>query len=246
MTGDRLLRHIVHIDEDRCDGCGQCVTACAEGAIRIVDGKARLISESYCDGLGACLGECPRGAITIEERLAEAFDPIAVEHHLGRLAQAEPCGCPSVQVHTMYQRAETHPKFEPAPVSALGNWPVQLRLVPIDAPYLHNAQLLVTADCVPVAYPDFHRRFLSGKVVLVGCPKLDDATFYRTKLAELLMQNPIQSIEVAFMEVPCCTGLARLTMDALQAAGNQVPLRLTRVSISGSILGSQAVGRAAP
>lgn len=246
MTGDRQRRRIVHIDEDRCDGCGLCATACAEGAIHIVDGKARLISEIYCDGLGACLGECPRGAITIEERLAEAFDPIAVEHRLGQLAQPEPCGCPSAQVRSMHQEVGTHPRFEPAPVSVLGNWPVQLRLVPLSAPYLQDARLLVTADCVPLAYPDFHRRFLPGKVALLGCPKLDDAAFYRSKLADLLRQNPIQSIEVVFMEVPCCTGLARLTIDALQAAGNNIPLRLTQISIGGNILGSQVLSKPAP
>jgi len=246
MIANRQLRRIVHIDEDKCDGCGLCVTACAEGAIQLVDGKARLISEIYCDGLGACLGECPRGAITIEERLAEAFDPTAVEHHLGRLVQAEPGGCPSAQVHALGQAPQVQPLSDQRPVSALGNWPVQLRLVPPNAAYLRHARLLITADCVPFAYPDFHRRFLSGKVALVGCPKLDDAAFYRTKLTDLLGQNPIQSIEVVFMEVPCCTGLARLTLDARQAADNDVPLRLTQISIGGDILGSEVVRQQAP
>jgi Pyruvate/2-oxoacid:ferredoxin oxidoreductase delta subunit len=241
MSQNQQVRRIVHIDDERCNGCGQCVTACAEGAIRIVNGKARLVSETYCDGLGACLGECPQGAIRIEERLAAAFDAEATKQHLGQVMEPAACACPSPTVPEPGRRASGSPAACPSLTSALANWPVQLRLVPVNAPYFQAAHLLIAADCVPFAFPDFHGRFLAGKTALVGCPKLDDAGFYRQKLADLLAQNAIQSVEVVFMEVPCCTGLARLTIAALKASGQTIPLRLTQIAIRGEILGSQVV-----
>jgi len=245
-------RKIIRIDEEKCDGCGQCVPACAEGALQIIDGKARLVSDVYCDGLGACLGECPRGALTIEDREAPSFDAQAVREHLARRdaacgdihasAQSErlPHGCPGAASETL-DRGESapHAGAEAAP-SLLGNWPVQIHLVPPQAPYLQGARLLIAADCVPFAYADFHRRFLADRVLLVGCPKLDDADFYRQKLAQILSQNDIRSIEIAHMEVPCCSGLVRVVGQALDDAGSKIPLTITKVGIRGGILDTTA------
>ena len=240
----RTRRQIITIDEEKCDGCGQCVIACAEGAITIVDGKARLISDAYCDGLGACIGECPQGALTIEEREADAFDEEAVEEHLARPAEAAPaetgelaCGCPSAMAQTL--RSEAAPSAEAettaAAPSQLSNWPVQIHLVPPAAPYLDGAEVVIAADCTAFAFADFHRRFLTDRVLLVGCPKLDDAWFYRTKLAEVLSQNDIRSVEVVYMEVPCCSGLMRVVEQALEDSGKRVPLTLTKIAIKGEI-----------
>jgi len=215
-------RSIVTIDEEKCDGCGLCAQACAEGAIAIADGKARLVSETYCDGLGACLGECPQGAITIEQREAEGFDPEAVERHL----QA-----------TGLERALL---AGPIP-SRLANWPVQIRLVPVQAPCFAGAKLLVAADCVPFALADFHRQLLADRVVLVGCPKLDDVDLYRAKLAQILMRNEITSVEVVHMEVACCHGLVYLVTEALRTSGKKLPLALIEVGIKGDILGVRDV-----
>jgi ferredoxin len=229
------------------------VLACAEGAIKIVDGKARLISESYCDGLGACIGDCPQGAITVEQREAAAFDEKAVHEHLARQAQSTagtaacsggggdlPCGCPGSTAQTLVRDSVADSKTieaeSGAAPSQLGQWPVQIHLVPPHAPYLERAKLLITADCVPFAFADFHRRFLAGRAVLVGCPKLDDAGFYRAKLAQILGQNDIQSIEVVHMEVPCCHGLLKIVREALADAGKEIPLTVTTVGIRGDIV----------
>ncbi len=237
------LRKIIKIDEEKCDGCGQCVPACVEGAIQIIDRKARLVSEQYCDGLGACLGECPQGAITIEERVAEEFDERAVEWHLAKdvVDEASPypgaarvAGCPGAVAFALDQPAPHQPvALSP---SRLGNWPVQLRLVPVQARYLHGARLLIAADCVPFALGDFHQRFLAGHVLLVGCPKLDDADFYRNKLSQIFATNDIQSVDVLHMEVPCCFGLVRLVQLALEDSGKQIPLKVTKIGIGGEIL----------
>jgi NAD-dependent dihydropyrimidine dehydrogenase PreA subunit len=246
-----MKRDIVRIDEEKCDGCGVCIDSCAEGAIQLIDGKARLISESYCDGLGACLGECPQDAITIEKREATEFDPEAVEHHLAQERAGEAkshtapkeekhtlaCGCPGSATQSINRAQAEGAEAGPAP-SLLGNWPVQIRLVPITAPYLDNAKLLIAADCVPFAFGDFHREFLEGKVLLIGCPKLDDADMYREKLAEMFRSNNIQSIDVAYMEVPCCFGLVRLVGQAVEDSGKEIPVTLTRVGIRGQILES--------
>ena len=245
-----MKRKIVRIDEALCNGCGQCATACAEGAIAMVDGKARLVSDVYCDGLGACLGECPVGAITIEERDAAGFDPKAVERHLA--ASAAPAACPGAGPHRHGPGAHAcpgsaartlevqssgpgHPgAFTPVP-SKLGNWPVQLRLVPPTAPYLRNARLLISADCVPFAMPGFHNELLEGRVLVVGCPKLDDTEFYREKLTALFESNDLRSVEVAYMEVPCCYGLVHTVQEALKASGKAIPLTLIRVGIRGVV-----------
>ena len=237
-------RNIIRIDEDKCDGCGQCVTACAEGAIEIIDGKARLVKESYCDGLGACIGECPQGAITIEERVVEAFDPVAVEQRQAALVreQAQPqepslgeFRCPGA---LSQQRMPAPTPFDGGAgetPSTLTSWPVQLRLVPTTAPYLKGAKLLIAADCAPFAFADFHRRLLHGRILLIGCPKLDDGDFYLNKLVEIFRRNDIESVDIAFMEVPCCSGLVRIVEQAIHEAGATLPVKLVRIGIHGDI-----------
>lgn len=246
-----VLRKIITIDEEKCNGCGQCVPACHEGALQIVDGKARLISEVYCDGLGNCLGECPQEAITIEEREAHEFDPAATVRHLeaeGRSVPAEliAAAVPAVAVHACpgsRARLLREPQTAPAPAatvteartSQLGNWPLQLKLVPVEAPYYNQAKLLVAADCVPFALPEFHERFLGGRTLTIGCPKLDEADLYRHKLAEILRQNDIQSVEVLHMEVPCCFGLVHLVTQALGDSGKAIPASATKIGIQGDV-----------
>jgi len=260
------VRKIIRIDEEKCDGCGQCADACAEGAIQIVGGKARLVSETYCDGLGACIGDCPRGAITIEEREAAEFDAEAVRRHLAQGARVPaklktplptaagpaampPNGhvCPGtfaqmLQANRAAQRSAGDSPSSPAAASALANWPVQLRLVPVNAPYFDGADLLIAADCAPFALADFHARLLDGKILLIGCPKLDDVEFYRQKLAEIFRQNEIRSVEVAYVEVPCCFGLVQIVRDSLAEAGKQIPLVLTKIGIRGSVCETRTVG----
>lgn len=234
---------MVRIDEEKCDGCGQCATACAEGAIEIVDGKARLVSDAYCDGLGACLGECPQDAITIEQREAARFDEEAVKKHLAGKSEAQqeaPAACPGSASRTI-ERCELvdlkgEPGGESEVPSLLGNWPVQLKLLPVQAPYLDGADLLIAADCTPFAFADFHRKFVAGRVVAIGCPKLDSAEFYRKKLAQIFTQNDIRSIEVAYMEVPCCFGIVHLVHESLKESGREIPLKLTKIGIKGDIL----------
>ncbi len=261
-----MLRKIVKIDEEKCNGCGLCVPSCAEGAIQVIGGKARLVSETYCDGLGACLGECPQGALTVEEREAGDFDPAEVEKHLGRPAphaaphacpgsnvqvlrrpdpaaapHAAPHACPGSMARTLQQSegASTPAADAEAMPSLLANWPVQLALAPIRAPYFDGARLCIAADCVPFAFADFHRRFLSGRTLVIGCPKLDDAGLYRQKLAQIFSQNDIQSVDVVYMEVPCCYGLVHLVRLALADSGKDIPLTLTKVGIRGGILEKQ-------
>ena len=259
-----MLRQIVKIDEEKCDGCGVCVPTCAEGAIQIIDGKARLVSDVYCDGLGACLGECPQDAISIEEREAAAFDEEAAHRHVERQETAaqvcgcssEPesagqvCGCSSEPEPTghacpgaasqVLQPAGSVPIAgndgeSPVTLSALANWPVQLVLAPVQAPYFQGARLLIAADCVPFALADFHQGFLAGRTLLMGCPKLDDAELYRRKLAQIFIQNDIQSVEVLYMEVPCCFGLAHLIHLAIQESGKDIPVEITKIGIRGTI-----------
>jgi NAD-dependent dihydropyrimidine dehydrogenase PreA subunit len=239
-------RKIVMIDEEKCTGCGLCIPNCAEGALQIVDGKAKLITEKFCDGLGACLGHCPEDAITVIEREAEDFDEKAVEVHLHKQKQSQPKpepqpvpvfgGCPSsraMQFKVPETRAES---ASAAPtISQLTQWPVQLKLVPVKAPYFQDADLLIAADCVPFAYPDFHRDFLKGKAVVVGCPKLDDIQFYKEKLTEIFKTNSIKSVTVPYMEVPCCFGLVKVTEDAIAASGKKIPLKKVKIGIRGDI-----------
>jgi Pyruvate/2-oxoacid:ferredoxin oxidoreductase delta subunit len=233
-------RNIIKINEDKCDGCGQCARACAEGAIAMINGKAKVVSETYCDGLGACIGECPRGALTMEEREAPAFDPQAVHDHLAHQAKTKteklPCGCPGTLSQSFAAQAAepSAPQGQPVP-STLGNWPVQLKLVPVTAPYLQSANLLISADCVPFAFADFHRRFLKGRVLMVGCPKLDDIQAYAEKLAEIFRQNEIMSVQVLYMEVPCCFGMLRAVTQALEASGKTIPFSAVKIGIRGKI-----------
>ncbi len=239
-------RKIVKIDEEKCNGCGLCIPNCAEGALQIIDGKAKLITDKFCDGLGACLGHCPEDAISIIEREAEDFDEKAVEIHLHKQKEwpqvqkpsLEPPvgGCPSARA-MQFQVPQPEGRFvqRESTVSQLTQWPVQLKLVPVDAPYFKNADLLVVADCVPIAYPDFHQDFLKGKAVVVACPKLDDSQFYREKLTAIFKNNEIKSVTVPFMEVPCCFGLVKLTEDAIDASGKAIPLRKVKIGIRGDI-----------
>jgi len=244
-----MIRKIVHIDEEKCNGCGLCIPSCAEGAIQIIDGKARLVSDKYCDGLGACLGNCPMDAIQIIEREADEFDEEAVKDHLENVnkktAPKQPSiphhgGCPGSRMRTIQSNTSSKPvtasSSEDVTVHIrpqLQQWPVQLHLVPVEAPYFENADLLVSADCVPFAYADFHLDLLKGKKVLVGCPKLDDLDFYIEKLTEIFKRNAIRSITVAFMEVPCCSGMVYAVKEALAASGKSIPLNLVKISLEG-------------
>jgi NAD-dependent dihydropyrimidine dehydrogenase PreA subunit len=224
----RTVRKIVHIDEDKCDGCGLCVPSCDEGAIEIIDGKAKLVAENLCDGIGDCLGECPQDAITIEEREAEAFDEEAVEEHLRKqleesVENASPCsggGCPgAAAMDVSGPAADQTPPSGPQP-SQLRNWPVQLSLVPVHAPWLDRADLLISADCVPYALGSFQSDLLAGKQVITACPKLDDVEPYVRKLTEIFETHDIKRVTVARMEVPCCGGLTALVQEALEQSGS--------------------------
>jgi NAD-dependent dihydropyrimidine dehydrogenase PreA subunit len=224
-----MIRTVASIDEDRCNGCGECVPACEEGAIRIIHGKAKLLSDSLCDGLGACLGHCPEGAIEIESREAAEFDEDAVRRNLAGLETTE------------HQ------------ASQLTHWPVQLRLLPATAPILRGASLLVAADCVPVAYAGFHAELLRDNAVVIGCPKLDDLSGYVEKLAEMIRHNDLAKLTVAHMEVPCCTGILRAVLEARRLAGSDLPVHDLTISIQGQLIerreilaGSSVPGRSEP
>jgi len=241
------MRKIVEIDEELCDGCGQCALACAEGALEIKDGKARLIKESYCDGLGACLSGCPQGAVRVIEREADEFDPEEVEQHLAAQKETEEqkeftpaCGCPSARIETFLQPPFVDRRSGPVELDArdseLSHWPIQIRLVPPTAPFLKNANLLVVSDCAPVAYPNFHREFVNGKAVLLGCPKFDNAQEYIRKFAEIFQTADIQSVTVIDMEVPCCSAMPAIVQKAMKEAGKDIPLEEITVGIRGKIL----------
>lgn len=249
---EKTTRKIIVIDEDKCDGCGLCATACHEGAIEIIDGKARLVKESYCDGLGDCIGECPRGAISFETREAEAYDEEAVKKHLESRAQEKteaPSGCPGRMARSLSPgtdsppREDRHQEKPPAAVSQLRNWPTQLKLVPVDAPYLKGADIVMASDCSPFAFAGFHETFLrgNGKVLLNACPKLDDAQFYLEKLTEMIRTSEPRSIHVIRMEVPCCGGLVRIVEKAIEEAGVSLTCRVTTVSVNGNILSDESV-----
>jgi ferredoxin len=234
----RTVRKIVKIDEEKCNGCGMCVPTCVEGALQIIDGKAKLTSETYCDGLGACLGECPQGAITIEERAAEDFDEEAAKLHQEEETHKEdklPCGCPSTTVRQL-ERQETTAKETAPQEPTLSHWPVQLTLVPPKAPFLQGADLLLVADCVPFAYAGFHQDFIKNHAVVVACPKLDDFPAHVKKLTEILSQSSVKSVTVVHMEVPCCSGLAHMANQAIKLAGKDIPLKEVTVSIKGSVM----------
>jgi len=240
-------RKIVRIDEEKCNGCGLCVPACAEGALQIINGKARLVSDVYCDGLGACLGDCPQDAITIEEREADAFDEELVQQHLAdSKPPATAGGCPGAAPQSLQlpmvspampgrESAGDEGPSEASP-SQLGNWPLQLHLVPPGAPWLADAEVLLVADCVPFALADFHDRFLRRNPVVIGCPKLDDGRAYVEKLTDMLVQSQIKRITVVRMEVPCCTGLIGIAQEAIRNSGRGVPLEEVTISIRGRIV----------
>jgi Pyruvate/2-oxoacid:ferredoxin oxidoreductase delta subunit len=243
----KINRKIIEINESKCTGCGECAQACAEGAIRIIDGKARLISENYCDGLGACLGECPEDALYIIERESEEFDPEAVEEHLKAegvvpLHQSLPmaCGCPSQNIEVFEPLSAPDAVRTEIP-SALTHWPVQIKLVPPTAPFLKNADLLVAADCTPIAYPGFHLDLLPGKVVMMGCPKFDDVEEYVERFTEIFSMVGIRSITVVDMEVPCCSKLPMLVKKALSLAGKKIPFEEIVISRRGEKLVQRAV-----
>ncbi len=220
-----MKRKIVQIEEDKCDGCGLCITACHEGAIQLVDGKAKLISDSYCDGLGDCLPACPTGAINIIEREAEAFDEEAVKARMQQqTAPFQAQGCPGSRAQSTNRQTQ----------SELAQWPVQIQLVPIDAPYFNGADLLVAADCTAFAYANIHRDFMANKVTIIGCPKLDHAD-YASKLSEILRRNDIRSLSILKMEVPCCGGLSHAAQIALQQSGKTIPWSMTTIALDGSI-----------
>jgi NAD-dependent dihydropyrimidine dehydrogenase PreA subunit len=232
-------RKIIKIDEAKCNGCGECIPNCKEGAIQVVNGKARLVSEVFCDGLGACLGHCPQGATTIEEREAEAFDEKKVEANIARQAHHHGHGgaCPGSKMMD-FRTARPAAKEAGASCSPshLGNWPVQLMLVPAVAPYLNDSDLLIAADCVPFAYADFHEKLLRGKVLLVGCPKLDNAQVYQEKLNQVLKFNQIKSITYAHMEVPCCFGLIGIIQEAIAQSGKDTVFHEVTIGIRGDRL----------
>ena len=228
-----MLRKIIKIDEGKCTGCGVCADACHEGAIGIVNGKAKLLREDYCDGLGDCLPTCPTGAITFEEREAPAYDEAAVLAAKQQAAEPLPCGCPGSAAKALHRAdADT----ENVTVSSkLSHWPVQIKLAPVTAPYFHGADLLVAADCTAYAYGNFHNDFIKGKITLIGCPKLDMVD-YAEKLTQILASNEIKSVTVARMEVPCCGGLESAVQRAIQASGKQIPCEVVIISTNGKIL----------
>ena len=243
----RTLRKIIEIDEDLCNGCGQCVPSCAEGALQVIDGKAQLVSEVYCDGLGACLGECPTGALRILERDAEEFDTEAVEEYLRTQETSEtPVGipdkgiCPSSRVEILTSPCSQAEKTVSGlgTASALSHWPVQIRLVPPTAPFLRGAHLLIAADCVPVAYPHFHSDLLKGRVVMIGCPKFDDAKEYVFKFAEIFRTSRIQGVTVVVMEVPCCSRLPVMVKKGMEISGKDMPIDVIVISTQGKIVNS--------
>ncbi len=234
----KVMRKIIEIDEERCDGCGECVPACAEGAIEVVDGKARVVAEKYCDGLGACMGECPNDALRIVEREAEDFDEAAVEAYLEEKEKVsrEPlpaAGCPGSLIQM------SMPSDAESGASNLTHWPVQIRLVQPRAPFLKGADLLVAADCTTVACANFHRDYLKGKVVLMGCPKFDDAEAYIQKFTDIFNQAAIKSITVLVMEVPCCSGLPAMIRRAMKAARKEIPMETLVISTRGGVLKNQ-------
>ena len=236
----KTLRKIVVIDEEKCDGCGNCILACAEGALQIIDGKAKLISENYCDGLGACLGECPQEAITIEERVANEFNEEAVKHHLVEKERAKeelPCGCPSAIV-TRFETQEVTgvaPATTATQQSMLGHWPVQLTLVPPTAPFLQGADLVLVADCVPFAYAGFHQDFLNNHALLVACPRLDNFQAHQEKLTEILRHSQAKSLTVVHMEVSCCSGLSYMAKQAIRSSGKDILFEEVTVGIRGDL-----------
>ncbi len=228
-----MVRKIIRIDEDKCTGCGACAEACHEGAIEIVGGKARLTREDFCDGLGDCLPACPADAIHFEEREAPAYDAKAVEE--SKKAKAPADGCPGHKVMTMARAGEKGTAAQQKAVSRLAQWPCQIKLVPVNAPFFADAKLLIAADCTAYAYAGTHEEFMKGRVTLIGCPKLDSVD-YSEKLTEIFRLSDIRSVTVLRMEVPCCGGLEFAVKKALQDSGKMIPWRVVTVSCDGELL----------
>jgi Fe-S-cluster-containing hydrogenase component 2 len=244
----KAIRKIIEIDEEKCDGCGNCVPSCAEGAIQIIDGKAKVIADKYCDGLGACLGDCPKGALKLIERQADEYDEKAVHARLDAQKSAADTakfkGCPSHQVTTFPISPLSGMGMATAGsagASALGHWPVQLRLIPATAPFLKDARLLITADCVPVAAPSFHSDYLKGKVVMLGCPKFDDPELYIDKLSDIFIRNNIREITMIVMEVPCCSKMKWIVERALEKSGESIPVHQVTIATTGQVLSETPV-----
>ena len=235
-----MKRRIIEINRDKCNGCGACAKACHEGAIAMVDGNAKLMRDDYCDGLGDCLPTCPTGAITFVEREAAAYDEQAVLKNKQKKMREEgislPGGCPGMQMKTFRQEEPSDMEVSPAVSrSRLSQWPVQIKLVPVNAPYFNGAKLLIAADCTAYAYAAFHERFIKGHITLVGCPKLDGVD-YSEKLTEVIRKNDIRSVTVVRMEVPCCGGLENAAKTALQKSGKFIPWQVVTISTDGRIL----------
>ena len=235
-----MVRRVIQIDEEKCNGCGICAEACHEGAIGIVDGKAKLLRDDYCDGLGDCLPNCPVGAISFIEREAAAYDEAAVQENkkkqMQAMGQAPVGGCPGSRMRQLERKPAEENQNAGSPVSSqLRQWPVQIKLAPVNAPYFDGAKLLIAADCTAYAYGSFHQDFIRGKVTLIGCPKLDDVD-YSEKLTEIIRNNDIKSVTVVRMEVPCCGGLQNAAIRALQNSGKFIPWNVVTISIDGKIL----------
>lgn len=231
-----MIRRIIEINEDKCNGCGACASACHEGAIGMVNGKARLLRDDYCDGLGDCLPTCPTGAITFVEREAAAYNEDAVKAAQQKKAGNLPCGCPGTNSRQIHREktATAHTNHNIVD-SQLSQWPVQIKLVPIKAPYFQDADLLIAADCTAYAYGDFHNKFIRNRITLIGCPKLDDVD-YTEKLTAIIRENDIKSVTIVRMEVPCCGGLEHAVKNALQASGKLIPWQVVIVSTDGKII----------
>ena len=235
-----MVRRVIQIDEEKCNGCGICAEACHEGAIGIVDGKAKLLRDDYCDGLGDCLPNCPVGAISFIEREAAAYDEAAVQENkkkqMQAMGQAPVGGCPGSRMRQLERKPAEENQNAGSPVSSqLCQWPVQIKLAPVNAPYFDGAKLLIAADCTAYAYGSFHQDFIRGKVTLIGCPKLDDVD-YSEKLTEIIRNNDIKSVTVVRMEVPCCGGLEHAAVTALKNSGKFIPWNVVTISIDGKIL----------
>ena len=229
-----MIRRIIKIDEDKCNGCGACAAACHEGAIEMIDGKARLTREDYCDGLGDCLPACPTNAITFQEREAPAYDEAAVIAAKKKSVAPLPCGCPGTASKQI--KREVSPAVCAAPAeSKLSQWPVQIKLVPVNAPYFEDANLLVAADCTAYAYGDFHNKFIRNRITLIGCPKLDEGD-YAERLTAIIANNNIKSVTVVRMEVPCCGGIENAVKRALQLSGKFIPWQVITISLDGRML----------
>lgn len=239
-----MIRKMVTIDEDKCNGCGLCITGCHEGALQLINGKAKLVSDSYCDGLGACLPACPMNAISLEERDADPFDEEAVKIRMEEIARAKSKApsnntftCPGTAARAMERKeiptnvTQAHTQFS----SELRQWPCQIKLVPVNAPYFHDAHLLIAADCTAYAYANFHQEFMKNKITLIGCPKLD-AIDYAEKLTAIISNNAIKSVTVTRMEVPCCGGIENAVIQALRDSGKMIPWNIVTISTDGNIL----------